>query len=245
MKTVCEKCIFADYADSAEPCKMHIPQQIAKYHQASVSENNFYIIPDYYCRYGFDMDVYDKNQKDIGNLQNLQNQLSSKRQIRYYLVVDIADINNISNICDQIVKLKIKPKFVSFILHKRNDTKNIIQLLKDRLDSVVQWKIHNFLEDITLNNALSTIFDTNAKKNDTIYFWLKSDNDLANWGEEENNINDMIYLYQPKCHALFRSENKDGLFLSFDSYKDIKIHLNSDIFKGIDSIENSKFIYYA
>ena len=41
--TNCEKCLFADYADSAEPCKIHIIDMIKDEHATSV-KNNFYYI---------------------------------------------------------------------------------------------------------------------------------------------------------------------------------------------------------
>lgn len=245
MKTVCEKCIFADHADSTEPCKMDIIEQIKAYHQPEISNNNFYTINDYYCRYGFNLDVYDKNKNEIGSIDNLKHQLAKKAQIRYYLVININDAHSISDIADAIVALSIKPKFVSFILHQNDNTEAIIATLNSKLDTIVEWKIHNFLEEITLNNAVATIFDISAKKNDTYYFWLNSDQDYTNWNDEIIKINRFIYLYQPKCHGLFRNISKDGMLLSFDSYKEMRTHLDSDIFKALDSIENPSFIYYA
>lgn len=245
MKTVCEKCVFADYADSTEPCKMNIIEQIKEYHQPAVSDSNFYTIADYYCRYGFNLDIYDKNKKEIGSIEQLKQNLTKKAQMRYYLVIDINNPDTISVVADTIVSLAIKPQFVSFILHQNNNTESIISILKTKLDSIVEWKIHNFLEETTLNSAVATVFDTNSKKNDTYYFWLNSDKDYKNWNNEIIDINRFIYLYQPKCHGLFRNASKEGMLMSFDSYKQMRIHLDSDIFKALDSIEHPSFIYYA
>lgn len=245
MKTICEKCIFADYADSDEPCKMNIINEIQQYHTVEVSENNFFTINDYYCRYGFNLDIYDKHQKEIGSIDNLKTELEKKAQIKYYLVVEVTDESNLKKATEAIVSLPIKPQFISFILKQSNNTEEIIKTLTVQLKDVAEWKIHNFLEEVSINDALATIFDTNSKKNNTSYFWLNSDTDYLNWNSEILNINRLIYLYQPKCHGLFRNSSKEGILLSFDSYKQMRTHLDSDIFKALNSIEDPKFIYYA
>lgn len=245
MNTNCEKCLFADYADSAEPCKLDILTQIQNYHKTKVSKNNFYIIENYGCRYGFDIDSYQKNKETIGSITNLTEQLEKRAKIKYYLVIKVTNEDLISNVCDSILSLSIKPRFVSFILYKSNNTKQIISDIQSKLDNIIEWKIHNFLEDQNLNDSISNIFDTNANKKDTIYFWINEDITNSLWNQEIININKIIYLYQPQCHGLFRNSKKDGIFLSFRLYKDMKTHLSSDIFKAFTLLEDPKFIYYA
>lgn len=245
MKTSCEKCIFADYADSTEPCKFNIIPEIKLIHELNISENNFYNIKDYYCKYGFSLDLYDKHKETIGSIDDLKKQIQDKAQIKYYMVVNINDISNLDNVCKAINALIIKPKFVSFLLHQSNNTEHIIDTIRKTFQDDISWKIHNFLEDTTLNHMISTVFDTNAKKNDTIYFWIDEDSNYELWNQEISRINKLIYVQQPKCHGIFRSDSKDGMFLTFDLYSSMKIHLNNDIFKAIESIENPNFIYYA
>lgn len=245
MKTLCEKCIFADYVNSDDPCKMNIILKIKDKRELLVSDTNFYIVPDYFCKYGFDLNVYDSNKNEIGSIDNLKNEIINRAKLRFYLVINITDSSNIRSVCETIKNLYILPKYVSFILNQENNTEVIINTIKQILDGKTEWKIHNFLEATELNDAIITIFDTNSGKNDSYYFWINSDQDINFWNENIKNINDIVYIDQPKCHALFRSDNKDGLFLSFAQYKEMKTHISTDIFKAINSIENPKFIYYA
>ena len=245
MRTLCEKCIFADYASSDEPCKIGIVSEIQKYHKIEVSDTNFNIIPDYICRYGFSLEIYDTNKENIGSISDLRKIAEEKAKIKYYSIIEITDIDNIKNVCESISSLDIKPGYVSFLLERANNTDKIIQTIKDSIDPSIQWKIHNFLEDSDLNHKLSTITDTNSKNNETVYFWLDKDTNSHLWNSEIKKINDIIYIQQPRCHAMFRSENKDGLLLSFDLYKLMKSELGHNIFKSLDSIPSPQFVYYA
>lgn len=246
MRTLCEKCIFSDHSDSDEPCKMNIIQEIKNNHNITISENNFNIITDYVCRYGFDLNTYDQNKKDLGSIDDLKTQIYNKAKIKYYLLIDVTNVDNIANVCQEINNLYIKPGYVSFLLNKENHTEIIISNIKKELSDTVPWKIHNFLEENTdLNKKLNTVVDTNAKKNDTVYFWVDNDFNSSLWNQEIKNINKIIYIHQPKCHALFRSTNKDGLFLSFDLYKLMRTDLDPNIFKALEVLENPQFIYYA
>lgn len=245
MKTSCEKCIFADYADSEEPCKMQIIEQAKKYHEISISDNNFFNIRNYYCRYGFSLEVYENNKHELESIAKVKEYLVDQSKIKYYLIIDVKHISNIETLCDSINKLSIRPGYVSFLLYSQNQTDIIINSIKNSLNKNIDWKIHNFLDNISLTDAVSTVFDTNAKKNETVYFWLNNDQDSGSWGEQIEKINNIIYIEQPECHAIFRSQHKDGLVLSFDQYQLMRMNLDSDIFKALDSIENAKFIYYA
>jgi hypothetical protein len=245
MNTNCEKCIFAKNANSEDPCAFNIINKITEYHTPIISDNNFYSIPDYRCRYGFNIEVYNQYKDSIGSIETLEEQLENKAKIRYYLIVNITDEGIVSSVCDSILSLVIKPRYVSFILHKSNSTDTIIEDIKSKLHDVVEWKIHNFLEDKTLYEAVSVVFDTNAQKNNTTYFWINNDTTHALWNNEIAQINNFIYLYQPKCSGFFRDTNKNGMFLSFSLYKQMKTHLDSDILKAFTLLENPKFIYYA
>lgn len=244
MKTLCEKCIFADYFDADDPCKMGIISRIDK-DKISITDNKFNIISDYSCKYGFDLKIYDSNIRELGSIDSLKKLIIERAKIRYYLVIKITNELNIKNLCEIINSLCILPQYVSLILNSSNNTKMVIDTIKNTIDSKIEWKLHNFLDTTELQDELSIIFDTNAQKNDTFYFWVNSDTHIDLWNKEIQNINDIIYIHQPKCHALFRSINKDGLFLSFNQYKEMRTHLDSNIFKAINSITDPQFIYYA
>jgi hypothetical protein len=55
----------------------------------------------------------------------------------------------------------------------------------------------------------------------------------------------MRKIFSSKCSGFFRDTNKNGMFLSFSLYKQMKTHLDSDILKAFTLLENPKFIYYA
>ena len=244
MNTSCEKCIFADTADSSEPCKFGIIDNI-KTSGKLKEKNNFYYIEKYRCPYAFSIDAYKDNKDNIGSISDLESALKSRAFIRYYFVIEVLDTKNIENICNTLNSLPVKPCYVSIVINQNNDTKEIIDTIKAKLDESIEWKLHNFLENISKSDALSTIMDTNIGKNDTNYMWYDSDLFYHDWSDNISKINNTIVIQQPECSAMFRNKNKDGLFSSFSVYQDVRKYIDSDIFIGFDSIKDGKFIYYG
>jgi hypothetical protein len=243
--TNCEKCLFADYVESDEPCKIHIIDMIKDEHTTSV-KNNFYYIQNYKCHYGFDLKTYAENKNKIGSIEDLKKTIKNNNLLSYYLIIE-TDLSKIEELCDSINSLTIPPRCVSLIMHKNNNTDQTIQTLKTKINKEIEWKIHNFLEETSLAEAIHTVLDTNMNKNQSVYFWVNCNNDYSSWNKDIENISDYITIKQPICHALLRnsSDSLDGLFLPFDNYRTLIKELDPDISKAISLIKNPRIIYYA
>lgn len=243
--TNCEKCLFADYADSAEPCKIHILDMIKDQYPTTV-KNNFYYIQKYKCHYGFDLKTYEDNKEKIGSVEDLKRAIKNNNIISYYLIIE-TDLLKIDELCQSINSLIIPPRYVSIILYQNNNTEQTIKVLKEKINKNIEWKIHNFLEEASLSEAIHTVLDTNMNKNQSVYFWVNRNSDYSSWNKDIANISDYITIKKPVCHALLRSpsDSIDGLFLPFDNYKTLIQELDPDIAKAISLIENPRIIYYA
>lgn len=241
-KTNCEKCIFADFSDSTDPCAMGIIEKIQNIKEITVSDN-FNTILHYRCPFAFSVEVYKNNQNDIGSIEDLKQKLISNAIIGYYMVVFLED-DNVLELCETIKQMRIKPKFLSLVIKNNNDTENIISTIKTSLSADVKWKLHNFLEDMNFQDALDTIFSTNTNKNDITYFWINSSNNKTTFDKDILKINDIITIEQPFLHALFRN-NTDGLFLTFNNYENLMTQHKTGIIEALQNTENPLIRYYG
>jgi len=244
--TNCEKCIFSDYADAPDPCKMNIIEKIKPNHQIEVKNKYNYII-DYKCKYGFDLETYKKYQNDIGSINELENQIKIKNYIKYFLIVNLHDLSTeyIENICNDINNLSIPPAFVSIYIFQNNDTDKIISILESKIDKNIKWRIHNFLFSQETYEYINSIITTNYKKNESFYIWINDSNSSVDWNKNISKINSIINIDQPPTQALIRNKlDWDGLFLTFDNYADLAKQVNDNIIIALDSLENKNFINY-
>jgi hypothetical protein len=242
--TNCEKCIFSDYFDSSEPCAVGIIEQIKDTKSLLTNDQNFYSVVNYLCPFAFSMDVYEKYKEEIGSIDELKKQLYLKSNPAYYMVIFLDD-TNLSIIAQDILDLPVKPKFVSFITYQNNNTENIINSFS-ALNDIIQWKLHNLLEDFKYQDSLSVVFDTNPAKNTCQFFWVTSGSNHNLWYKDILNINNIVTIKQPVAHALYRKpEDKDGLFMAFKSYEEIRHNINMDISLALEEIENPLIKYYA
>lgn len=241
-KTKCEKCLFSDYASSPEPCAMNIIEKIDSNKTIEIVDN-FYQISHYRCPFAFSIDVYKENIDKLGSIDNLKHQLIDRAQIDYYMIIFL-DTDDLDEVCASISELPISPKFVSFIIQQNNDTGNIIARLNEKLPKDLGWKLHNFLEVLSFQDSLDTVFKTNTHTSNITYFWINDSKSFKGWGKDISVINSIIVLEQPFLHALFRSDH-DGIFLTFNNYEQILKEYGNDILSAIDKIENKSIRYYA
>jgi hypothetical protein len=242
--TNCEKCIFSDYFDSSEPCAVGIIEQIRDSKSLLTNDQKFYSIANYLCPYAFSMEVYEKNKEQIGSIDDLKRQLRLKSQPAYYMVVFL-DETELSVVAQKILDLPVKPGFVSLITYQNNNTENVIHSFSI-LNDKVQWKLHNLLEDFEYQDSLSVVFDTNPAKNTCQFLWVTSGSHHSLWHKDILNITDIVTIKQPVAHALYRKpEDKDGLFVSFKVYEEIRHNVNMDISLALEEIENPLIKYYA
>jgi hypothetical protein len=241
-KTKCEKCLFADYADSNDACAMGILEHIEGSKTINIVDN-FNEILHYRCPFAFSVDVYKEHNEQLGSIDNLKQELIKKAQVNYYLTIFL-DANDLDNVCNSINGLPIVPQFVSIVVQQNNDTANIISKLENLLSKEIKWKLHNFLEEYTLQDSLDTIFKTNTHTASSNYFWVNTSKSSATWANDITKINSIIVVEQPFLHALFRADN-DGLFLTFKNYEQIITLYNSDIMSSIKNIKDPAIRYYA
>lgn len=242
-KTNCDKCIFADHADSGQPCAMNIIEKINGIKTITI-ENNFNSILHYKCPMAFSMNIYRDNIAEIGTINDLKSKLINNAIIKYYMVIFL-DENFLENVCLSIQNLDILPKFISFIVNENNNTANLLNKFRDAIPKNITWKLHNLLENMSYQDILNTIFDTNNQKNNIPYFWINTSDTYSTWNNNIKNINDIIIYEQPFLHALFRSKKNDGMFLTFNNYYSILDLDKTNINSAIQKIENPLIRYYG
>jgi hypothetical protein len=245
VKTHCQKCIFADFYDSEIPCALGVVDIIKNDKSISQDSNSFNIIDKYRCAYGFDLKVYEANKEKIGSIEDLKNALKERATISYYMIVFL-DSLVIDKVCEKILGLPILPKFVSFVTYQDNETDKIISTCKKLLNTKVGWKLHNMLEILTYQESLDIVLDTNTHTKSSAYLWINSSNNIDMWEENIKKINYIVTLQQPECHALLRNNtDKDGLFMSFKNYDEIRHSISPNIFEAFQNIPNPTIINYA
>lgn len=244
--TSCEKCLFSDYENSEEPCKMGVIDIIKDKYQIDIKNNYNYIL-DYGCRYGFSLEVYQKNKETIGSIVDLETNIKTFNYIKYILIIELTNTDKefLAGLCSTINSLPILPQFIVFYTVENNNTSAIIETLKDTISPDLEWKLNNFLFPQNIENYISNIATTNQKKNDAPYFWINKDISYNYFFKNIFSINRIINIEQPKTQALIRQELKwDGLFLSFDNYAEIVRSVDVDIIKALTNLENKNLINY-
>lgn len=244
MKTICQKCIFADFANSDNSCIMDIPTKIQNLYPIEIDEKGFNIINDYRCLYGFDLSVYEKHKSDIGSVDQLMLQINDRCKVPYYLVIILKNDSDITSIVNAVTQLIIKPKYISVITFEHNNTKNLIDVL-NQLNNICEWKLHNFLQKETVEKAINVVFDTNARNNDSQYAWIIESNDINNLNQNITNINNILTVTKPVSHMLCKNKEFDlnGLFIAFDNYKILCKENQIEISDGIKARLQEIIIY--
>lgn len=243
-QTNCTSCVFAHPATDANPCDMQIIDSIIDHKNPYITDSGFYAIPKYRCAFAFNDTIYRENIEKIGSIENLKQQLAARAKINYYLLIFL-DGDDINLVCDNILQMPIKPSFVSFVLSLSNNTKPIIDNITNKFLGSIQWKLHNILDEYSLQDSLDTVLDTNEKKQDITYLWINRSGTSAMWPQEIAKINHVITIEQPILHAMFRDKDNDGLFIGIHNYYTIRQHIHHDIFTAIDTMPQPHIYIYA
>jgi hypothetical protein len=242
--TNCEKCIFSDFSDSSEPCAVGIIEQIKDSKSLVVNNKKFYSISNYLCPFAFSVDVYQKHKEEIGSIDDLKKHLFLKAQPKYYMVIFLGDIEP-SVIVQKILDLTVRPGFISIVTYQNNNTENIIKEFS-ALDHTIQWKLHNILEDFDYQDSLSVVLDTNPVKNNYQFLWVNDGFSNNEWHKDIVSISEIVSIKQPVAHALYRKpKDRDGLFISFNAYEEIRHNINTNIYLALEQTENQLITYYA
>ena len=245
IRTNCQKCLFADFADSEHPCAMGVIDAIKKDKEISKDDKNFAVINKYRCVYGFNLEAYRANQDKIGSIEDLKTQLKNRARINYYMIVFL-DHQKLDLVCETLLDLPVLPKFVSLVTYENNSTEDIISLFKSKVEGKIGWKLHNMLEQLDYQETLDVVLDTNTHTKTSTYLWINSSDNIKDWKNNIEQINRIITLEQPECHALLRdSSDNDGLFMALKNYDEIRHAVNPNIFEALRTTPNCTIKTYA
>lgn len=245
--TSCKECLFEKQED--KECYFDIPEIIKENKKIYKKEESLYI-EDYTCRYCFSKRIYEENQE----LQQIDiiKHISSNAKIKYYLVISLDDIissNNIIELCNIINSLDIKPTYISFINKNLKRAKDITTEIQSNIDINISWKLHNFIEDNTLQECITITLDTNMQKSNCSLFTVyKPEHNHLCRDILNNRINFLhmeCVVKQNKFNAVIKDiKSLDGLSISFAAYKFLILNINKNILEAIQLEKEFKYIYY-
>lgn len=244
--TNCKRCLFSNKASSDSPCKHNIIEYIKEHKKTSIVDD-FYIIEEYMCKMGFDKDVFEKNKNDV-SIDIIKQEIINKACIGYYLVIDITtlDPSGVSSLCDTLIGLSIKPKFVSFLLFPDDSNKEKILALKNHIGDHFMWKAHSFISEISFDDALNVALDTNVGKNNTSFLLIYNAKDIAELDENINELNSYIIISQKPFHYAKKREadGLGGLFMTFSNYN-ICRSIDKNIEQALSTIPEAIILEYG
>jgi len=221
LNTKCERCLFANPISdtSSDQCSQNIIDQIRSY-KTITQENDFNIIQEYACRYGFAKDVYEQNKENLKDV-NLLEQINKNTQIKYYLLLDIDKECETDSLIDKLNNLDVKPQFVS-VMFREPKVRRFIEKDKEAFvaKSLIPWKCHNFIESNGLQQSIDHILSTNMQNSKSLHFLVYNSLDLDQLQKDVLAINNNLILYQKPNIAMMKNLNTlYGLFMSFENYK--------------------------
>lgn len=246
--TYCKNCLFAKPIDSPETsCELGIIGKIKDSKTLNIDDNNYYIINDYLCRFGFSKKAHNANSEAIKGL-DLKKELAKRRALRYYLLIDARGLEDYKAITDKIINSELSPKYVSILV----DNSDIIMKYSEEIEKHKSrdygYKIHCVLEPGNIAKIVPLIINTNLRKNDTQYLWIADLDTIENIDHSIESIEELLHVYQPNCDLITKNSYKNnissyGLFLPFEYYIFIKDKFGS-LQKAIESKDNLKIVYY-
>lgn len=235
--TVCNKCYFAKPIGSSKPCEFDIPN-IIKESKTIESNQDYFIIKNYVCRYGFSKKVYEENIDKLSHL-NMIEYIKEQNIVKYSLVLVLEKNTDYKIIVDHINNLSIKPHYITIICYEEGSYIN--KYLQLNLSKHIQYKIHNFLENITGAHAFHIAMETNKSKIGNL-IWILDKNLLEHVVANDSiqQINYLINVEQKPAHYYKCSKidsNFYGIFININNYLSLS--------KTLDySIENNNNILY-
>jgi hypothetical protein len=245
--TNCKNCLYSKPAADKNSCYFNIIEKIRDFKNITI-EDNYYVIKDYLCRYGFAKNTYEAN-KDLLKDTDIERNILDRMKFRYYLVVDCrnADGQNPEKTINLINQSINKPVYLSIILNNDIEAKLYINELEKITDRNYGYKIHCLFEKGDISDAVSMLIDTNLRKNNSQYLWIMEEQQLSDIDSHIASIQDIIYVYQPNCDFVtqksYDPSDVYGLFLPFEYYIFIKDKFGS--LREAASQENKpRTVYY-
>lgn len=245
--TNCKKCLFSKKVNEKNPCEHGIIDYLKDTKEISI-QDDYYVISNYVCRMGFDKNTYDLN-KDKISLEEIKQEIVNRACIRYYLLMDITNISldEMEQICISLKNLEIKPVFVSFILFKHGNDSAKVGLIKELINDEFMWKVHSFIEDMSIDDAIHIAIDTNYGKNNSNYLLIYDPKKITELDHDINEINMNIIITQKPMHYARRYSYDnvlDGLFLTFNNYQ-ICRSIDKKISGALNSIPDAIVLEYG
>jgi hypothetical protein len=215
--TICEKCLFAQNISNPMPCSFSIPSLIKDIHNI-VEKNNYFVINNYTCRYGFSKNIYQENI-DKFNDTDMMEYVKQQNIVKYSLALITSNIT-FKDTIENLNALSIKPEYITIICY--GNGYDIHEMLQQKLPKFIKYKVQSFLENIPSPKALHVALETNKNKTGNL-LWILDDESIAYVSKYDSiqNINYMINVEQKSAHY-YRCNKIDssfnGIFINTDNY---------------------------
>lgn len=230
--TKCKGCMFSSPSEEGYDscCEFGIPNKI-KNIKTIEHEDNYLVIRNYLCRYGFSKKTYEANQQQIKDI-DLKQTIIDRLKLRYYLVLDCRGLNeNVGELLKNLENISYQPTYVSVIVDNEKDARSSIEAINQQSNRKYGYKIHSVLSSNNIENILTMLLDTNLRKNNTQYIWILSPHEIENIDTHIKSIQEIIRVYQPDCDFITQKTKQIsdifGLFIPVEYYVFLKYHYGS------------------
>ena len=121
-------CYFAQEINSATPCAFDIPN-IVKEYKTIDNRNNYYVIQNYSCRYGFSKKTYSENIDKFNEIDMVK-YVKEQNIVKYSLALILDKKYSYDQLINDINQLSIKPQYITIICFDKGP--ELYKLLKFR-----------------------------------------------------------------------------------------------------------------
>ena len=247
VNTNCSQCMFANKVVEdikISGCQRDIIKKIIDHKDVTLDSNNYNIIHNYACRFGFSKEVYEKHQTEFNKI-NLLSKIENNAKLPIYLIIDfLPDGPGIDLIIDHLSQSNFHPKFISMLF--RDKSNQFIDTIHDNISSKIPnttWKIHNFLEHMSLNDGIDHVLSTNLSKSQSSYLLVYKSSDYEHLNTDLLKINESIVLHQMPHIAMIKNlDSLYGLTISIQNYTVAK-SINNNLLDAIRT-ESDTLLHY-
>jgi hypothetical protein len=201
-------------------CQRDIIKKIIDHKDITLDSSNYNTIHNYACRFGFSKEIYEKHKEEFDKI-DLLSKIDNNAKLPIYLIMDcVPEGPDVGLIIDHLSQSNFHPKFMSMLF--RNKSNQTIDTIYDNISSKIPnttWKIHNFLEDMSLNDSIDHVLSTNLSKSQCSYLLVYKSSDYEHLNTDLLNINESVVLHQMPHIAMVKNlDNLYGLTISVQNY---------------------------
>lgn len=223
--SLCEKCIFSKKSSlGTKACDQGIIDHIKDDYEIIEDKNGFNIIKKYKCLYAFSSEIYEKNKKKLGTIEDVKKKIIINNRIAYTLCIYVDDLTDKTLYqLKNIKKFSILPVHIVIIGMDVN-----ISVLQSKLNSIlpknIPWKCHGYTIETDVYDMAQSALSTNNKAKSIPFIWFLHIDDIS---EMANNhsvelLNNLVFIRNIKSSSVLlkaNNDNKEGVFLgSFMSH---------------------------